>query len=120
MQLQHVVTHMLQCACPSSTQYAHSQGLTTCMHTWLSLRCCCGCGHARQPEICAIVVPGGQAKQAFVISLLQSMTEVLGLRNVSEIGVQTAQYDGSPLSLALQKLEEMYLKQSQVSFGLQF
>ena len=43
------------------------------------------------------------------------MTEVLGLKSVSEVGVQTAEYDGSPLSLALQKLEQTYLKQSQVS-----
>ena len=61
-------------------------------------------------------MPGGQAEQAFAISLLQSVTEVLGLKSVSEVGVQTAEYDGTPLSLALQKLEETYLKQSQVSF----
>ena len=65
-------------------------------------------------EACSVGVPGGPAKQAFVISLLQSVTEVMGLRSVSEVGVQTAQYDSSPLSLALQKLEETYLKQSQV------
>lgn len=87
---------------------------------WLSLKRCCGCWHAQQPEACPVVVPGGQAKQAFVISLLQSVTEVLGLRNMSEVGVQTAQYDGSPLSLALHKLEETYLKQSQVSLRFHY
>ena len=71
-------------------------------------------------EACSIGVPGGQAKQAFVISLLQSVTEVMGLRSVSEVGVQTAQYDGSPLSLALQRLEETYLKQSQVCLRSRF
>lgn len=61
-------------------------------------------------------MPGGQAEPAFAISLLQSVTEILGQKRVSEVGVQTAEYDGSPLSLALQKLEQTYLKQSQVSF----
>lgn len=60
-------------------------------------------------------MPGGPAEQAFAISLLQSVTEVLGLKSVNEVGMQTAEYDGSPLSLALQKLEQSYLKQSQVS-----
>ncbi len=41
------------------------------------------------------------------------MTEVLGTKSVNEIAIQTAEYDGSPLSLALQKLEDTYLKQSQ-------
>ena len=41
------------------------------------------------------------------------MTEVLGTKSVSEIAIQTAEHDGSPLSLALQKLEDAYLKQSQ-------
>ncbi len=41
------------------------------------------------------------------------MTEVLGTKSVSEVAIQTAEYDGSPLSLALQKLEDTYLKQSQ-------
>ena len=44
------------------------------------------------------------------------MTEVLGTKSVNEIAIQTAEYDGSPLSLALQKLEDTYLKQSQVCF----
>jgi len=41
------------------------------------------------------------------------VTEVLGAKSVSEIAIQTAEYDGSPLSLALQRLEDTYLKQSQ-------
>ena len=41
------------------------------------------------------------------------MTEVLGTKSVSEIAIQTAEYDGSPLSLALQQLEDTYLKQIQ-------
>ena len=48
------------------------------------------------------------------MSLLQSVTEVLGSKRMTEVGIQTAEYDGSPLSLALQKLEETYLKQTQV------
>jgi hypothetical protein len=56
---------------------------------------------------------GGASEPAFAISLLQSVTEVLGTKSVSEIAIQTAEYDGSPLSLALQKLEDTYLKHSQ-------
>ncbi|KAL0053187.1 hypothetical protein WJX82_002174 [Trebouxia sp. C0006] len=56
---------------------------------------------------------GAVSEPAFAISLLQSVTEVLGTKSVSEIAIQTAEYDGSPLSLALQKLEDTYLKQSQ-------
>ena len=52
---------------------------------------------------------------AFAISLLQAVSEVLGLKAVSDAAIQTAEYDGSPLSLALQKLEESFLKQSKVS-----
>ena len=71
--------------------------------------------HAAELKADCTLVPGGPAEQAFAISLLQSVTEVLGRKSVSEVGVQTAEYDGSPLSLALQKLEQSYLKQSQVS-----
>ncbi|KAL0029933.1 hypothetical protein WJX77_008191 [Trebouxia sp. C0004] len=56
---------------------------------------------------------GGASEPAFAISLLQSVTEVLGTKSVSEKAIQTTEYDGSPLSLALQKLEDTYLKQSQ-------
>lgn len=68
----------------------------------------------QQAEGCWHILSGQQAEQAFAVSLLQSVTEVMGLKSVSEVGIQTAEYDGSPLSLALQKLEETYLKQSQV------
>ena len=61
---------------------------------------------------------GEQAGPAFAVSLLQSVAEVLGQKSMSEVGIQTAEYDGSPLSLALQKLEETYLKQSQVTLCL--
>ncbi|KAL0036198.1 hypothetical protein WJX79_007778 [Trebouxia sp. C0005] len=56
---------------------------------------------------------GVVSEPAFAISLLQSVTEVLGTKSVSEIAIQTAEYDGSPLSLALQQLEDTYLKQIQ-------
>ncbi len=56
---------------------------------------------------------GGVSEPAFAISLLQSVTEVLGTKSVSEVAIQTAEHDGSPLSLALQKLEDTYFKQSQ-------
>lgn len=51
---------------------------------------------------------------SFVMGLLQAVTQVLGSKAVSETGVQTAEYDGSPLSLALQQLENSYLKQTKV------
>ena len=38
----------------------------------------------------------------------------MGFKSVKEVAIQTAEYDGSPLSLALQKLEDTYLQHSQV------
>ncbi len=40
---------------------------------------------------------GGVSEPAFAISLLLSVTEMLGTKSVSEIAIQTAEYDGSPL-----------------------
>ena len=46
------------------------------------------------------------------MGLLQAVADVMGSTAVSEAAVQTAEYDGSPLSLALQQLESSYLKQT--------
>lgn len=56
--------------------------------------------------------------QSFVLGLLQAVAEVMGSRAITEAAVQTAEYDGSPLSLALQQLESSYLKQSKVFLHL--
>ena len=48
------------------------------------------------------------------MGLLQAVASVLGAKAVSEVAVQTADYDGSPLSLTLQQLESSYLKQTKV------
>ena len=49
---------------------------------------------------------------SFVLGLLQAVAAVMGSKSISEAAVQTAEYDGNPLSLALQQLESSYLKQS--------